>query len=523
MGLETAPQQSLGRIDPSSIVAKADPNVVSPSAVAALTDAMRQGFLTAHDVIDRVGEHAKAKRKVEVQLLKEAGSPQAQQMRAAQMAQTTGAAQVGAAQAQGVLPQVPQQTAINQTAMDEAQARQKFGTGIDDFRALAPLVPGYTTPPTKPDGSLDYDLMGTEGNHLKSVYSQKLLAQDRLKATEHTETSGPGGVKGRTDYNAYKEDVSPGSEAFTRYSRAAQEPLSFKNWKPGTTMGATPAPVTPPTVTPAAPMVYPKQTVYGNDAQAAADAAQAAATGATATVTPKQPAPAPAMQSPMISPAAGRPGPGTYVPGMGVITGTGDTVKGAADARDQFAKDETYKQWAQSKQYANELRSVQDELSKISVEDQRTGKVNLNVKDVVIASSFIKLFDPSAVIREFKWDKLASSGSIPERIRNSITTVLHGGAFTPEVRQEVIKYGLGAFDSKQQAIIPLLDQARQIAEDNGYPIGHVLTSEEQKILQNSGATPTGVNSQPQSQGPVVTLSTGKKVMRGPDGKAYIAP
>jgi hypothetical protein len=115
MGLETAPQQSLGRIDPSSIIGKPDTSVVSPSAVAALTDAFRQGFITADDVVSRVGEHAKAKKKVELQLLNEAGSPQAQQMRAAQMQAATGSAQLGAAQAAGQIPQVPQQTAIAQT------------------------------------------------------------------------------------------------------------------------------------------------------------------------------------------------------------------------------------------------------------------------------------------------------------------------------------------------------------------------------------------------------------------------
>jgi hypothetical protein len=509
MGLETAPQQSLGRIDPSSIIGKPDTSVVSPSAVAALTDAFRQGFITADDVVSRVGEHAKAKKKVELQLLNEAGSPQAQQMRAAQMQAATGSAQLGAAQAAGQIPQVPQQTAIAQTSLDEAQARQKYGTGIDDFRALAPLAPGYTSPPTKPDGSLDYEVMGTEGNYLKALYNQKLMAQDRLKATEHMETAGPGGVKGRTDYNAYKEDVSPGSESFQRYSRAAQEPLHFKTWQPAGT-----AVVAPISQAPVAP-----KTLYGADAQAAADAAEQGIS-----ISPKA-APAPAKPSVGLTVPSGRPSPGSYIPGMGTITGTGDTIKGAADAREQFTKDESFKQWSMSKQYANELKTIQSELSKMSLADQRSGKNNLNVKDLVIASSFIKLFDPSAVIREFKWDKLADSGSIPERIKNAITTALHGGAFTPEVRNEIIGYGLNAFDSKTKAIVPLLEQAKQIADDNGYPVNHVLTTEEQQVLQSGGAsvTPIGVNSPSSGSGAPITLSTGKKVVRGADGKLYIAP
>jgi hypothetical protein len=520
MGLETAPQQSLGRIDPSSIVSKAE-NVVNPSAVAALADAFRNGFITADDVVSRVGEHAKAKKKVELQLLNESASPEAQAMRQAQMQAATGKAGLEAAQTGAQIPQVPQQTQISQTALDETQARQKYGTGIDDFRNLAPLVPGYTAPPTKPDGSLDFDIMGTEGNYLKAIYNQKLMAQDRLKATEHMETSGPGGVKGRTDYNAFKEDVSPGSEAFSRYSRAAQAPLHFGNWSPPGTAQVSSAPSVAPA--PVAPPNRPTATLYGADAQAAADYAQQQASGSM--VSPKAPVvSAPPVVTP--APAASRPQPGEYRQGMGTITGTGDTIKGAADARDQFAKDESYKQWSSSKQYANELLAVKKELDNIPLADQRSGKNNLNVKDLVIASSFIKLFDPSAVIREFKWDKLADSGSIPERIKNAITTALHGGAFTPEVRQEIIKYGLNAFESKTKAIVPLLDQARQIAEDNGYPVSHVLTSDEQQILASGGSlTPIGVNQPSAGAAPSapVVLSTGKKVVRGADGRAYVSP
>lgn len=514
MGLETAPQQSLGRIDPSSIVSKADTSVVSPSAVSALTDAFRQGFITADDVVQRVGETASKKKKLELQLLNEQSSPEAQAMRHAERGAVTGKAQLESAVTGTQIPQVPQQGAIAQTALDEAQARQKYGTGIDDFRNLAPLVPGYSKPPTKPDGSLDFDIMGSEGNYLKAIYNQKLMAQQRLVAAEHLETSGPGGVKGRTDLNAFKEDVSPGSAAFSRYSEAAQKPLHFGSWQPAGQAVTTP--VSQATAAPA-----PTQTLYGADAQAAANAAESAANGGVqVTPTVQQPVAKPVVGASMMNNTPGRPQPGSYVPGMGTITGTGDTVKGAADARDQFAKDETYKQWSASKQYANELKSVKAELDQIPFDKQRNLGANLNVKDVVIASSFIKLFDPSAVIREFKWDKLANSGTIPEQIKNAVTTALHGGAFTPEVRQEVIKYGLNAFDSKQQAIVPLLNQAKQIAEDNGYPINHVLTSEEQQVLNSSSAptvTPNGVTP------PTVTLSTGRKVVRGADGRAYIAP
>src|SRR5262245_54071518 len=50
--------------------------VASPKAVTALAEAFRQGQVSANDILSRYGEHAKAKEKAEIQLYKEAASPE---------------------------------------------------------------------------------------------------------------------------------------------------------------------------------------------------------------------------------------------------------------------------------------------------------------------------------------------------------------------------------------------------------------------------------------------------------------
>lgn len=57
MGLETAPQNPLGRIDPSMVVPRSDPSLNSPSATAAMIDAFRNGQITANDIADRALKH----------------------------------------------------------------------------------------------------------------------------------------------------------------------------------------------------------------------------------------------------------------------------------------------------------------------------------------------------------------------------------------------------------------------------------------------------------------------------------
>lgn len=74
MGLEDAGPQ-LGRIDSSSLIGRADTEVVSPRATAALADAFRQGFVTVDDIMERVGERAQLKKKADIMQLQESMSP----------------------------------------------------------------------------------------------------------------------------------------------------------------------------------------------------------------------------------------------------------------------------------------------------------------------------------------------------------------------------------------------------------------------------------------------------------------
>lgn len=94
MGLET-PSAGLGRIDPSSLVGQAE-TIVEPRATAALTDAFHQGVVTADDILARIGELGKSKRKAEIDVAgarsmqaQEATSPEAQAARKSQLALQT--------------------------------------------------------------------------------------------------------------------------------------------------------------------------------------------------------------------------------------------------------------------------------------------------------------------------------------------------------------------------------------------------------------------------------------------------
>ena len=149
-GLESSGDR-LGRIDPSSLVRPAE-TVVEPKAVAALTDAFRQGIITADDITARVGQLGKSTRKAEIQLAEEAGSPEAQALRARQTAAGT-----------------------EQAALQEAQAKKR--RLFSNTRQLPTLINSPLSmvlqAPTLPDGTPDYKEMEKIGAQIAYSSSAK--------------------------------------------------------------------------------------------------------------------------------------------------------------------------------------------------------------------------------------------------------------------------------------------------------------------------------------------------------------
>jgi hypothetical protein len=126
MGLEDR-QQTIGQIDPSSLIGK--PRViVEPRAVDAMVQGLRSGFITADEIMSRTGELGKTKEKAELMSLQESMSPEAQAARAAQT-------KLAGAQAGAALPLVEPAGALQLSVLEEQQAIQQYGPGIEYFKA----------------------------------------------------------------------------------------------------------------------------------------------------------------------------------------------------------------------------------------------------------------------------------------------------------------------------------------------------------------------------------------------------
>lgn len=315
MGIETAPQQSLGRIDPSSLIGKPEA-VVEPRAVAQLADAFRNGFITADDIVARVGETGKAKKKLELQLTNEASSPEAQ---AARQNQT----KLAGARAGAALPLVQPQADLMQSEMERQAAYQKFPAAAF-FDQYAPAL--GLEQPMDAAGKPDWAKKAEIGSQLAVWQTDKEKAKQEL-ANIDTHASADG--------TQLIPVTKQGTPVPVSHVKALQDKLNkpFQYIPAGTasvTPGAAPAPAAP------APN-RPTTTLYGADAQAAADYAERAASGGAPSVTPTPSAPVSPMVVPRTSAPSAKPSIGANPPAGTPIGDTGFSL-GPPKAKDMQDK-----------------------------------------------------------------------------------------------------------------------------------------------------------------------------------------
>jgi len=256
--------QPLGRIDPSSLIGQAPP-VVNQSSVAQLVDSFHKGFITADDIHERLAGATAAKRKVEIQAASEAMTPEAIAARQAQVGAAGAQAQLSQAQAGASLPLVQPTAELAQSTLEEQLATQKYGPGVQYFKALNPEA-GRDAPMT-PDGKPDYAERAKVGLELFRLKEKQKEALEKLTPkTQHLASTGD-----LINFNIMGEPITKDLE--TRY-------------KPDLKPFAQPGTVTP--ATPAAPFAAPK-TPAPMITGAAATAATAAPLSATS-ITPITPA-----------------------------------------------------------------------------------------------------------------------------------------------------------------------------------------------------------------------------------------
>lgn len=163
---------------------------VTPSSVALMTQALREGFLTADDIIARTGKQAQLKEKANVMALTEQMSPEAVQARQQSLRAGVAQSELGAAQATAALPLVQPTAALQQQQLEQQAAYQKY-PAAKLFDQYAPVL-GLEEPQT-PDKQIDWSRKASIGVQIAEHLRLQNEAKEKLTNIK-TEKSPDGSI-----------------------------------------------------------------------------------------------------------------------------------------------------------------------------------------------------------------------------------------------------------------------------------------------------------------------------------------
>jgi len=224
-------ERRLPLIDPASLV-NTQTEIITPNAVAELSEAFRRGIITSDDIMQRTGALGKERKKAELQSLQEQTSPEAQQARGlARQAQT--------AQNQQVVDTAGLAKQAKETELQAAIWKAQAAPGDYELKLNALTRAGISIPVSLEGGLNDAQRaqIDQEFSDLSDYTTQQAMADQYIKGTDakdlnlkHTDAAGnvieevrPGGMILGPD----RQPISP--EKFKQAVQYRQTPYNL--WK----------------------------------------------------------------------------------------------------------------------------------------------------------------------------------------------------------------------------------------------------------------------------------------------------
>jgi hypothetical protein len=479
--------------------------VVAPQQdpVSRMIEAFRSGVITAGDIIDRTSKVSAVSDQAKVQAAREMLDPNA--IAARQLA-----TQAAGAQAKAELELMPQATAAKRMTL-MAQEQPWFKDSIEALsrNGMPPVTKTRINPDTGAEEDTDeVDLHATAHRGANVLRAERMLswATTGLTGTKEVNKDPKTGQEVVTYRNSAGENITPVSDPVTgqeknpirlEYQKARREaqrlifetqdepaPQVIKRGSGATPLGKTTVDIP----------VTKKESVFADPNLSAGGAISAS------------------------------------IP-AGPIAGT--TAKEIQDRKDT---NPLYKEWLEKKSVAETFEGNAQKILSIPKEDRMSGKVNMNPYDSLLSTTIRQIMVPSATggatsrgLSEMQLAQIEEHSPWIESVKNWKQLLLKTGRLNDEERESLINIGRAANAVRAKSARQVLEGAIEQAKPAG---GIPLYEYEQDLLKNKAAaspdystlSPSGetvLRAQDVSAGQRVTLSDGKVVERGADGKFRI--
>ena len=172
-------------------------------------------------------------------------------------------------------------------------------------------------------------------------------------------------------------------------------------------------------------------------------------------------------------------------------------------------------------QYFQESKNfvvVRDAFNKIAASSQNPSAAG----DLALIFNFMKLLDPTSVVRESEFATAANAANVPERIRSVYNRVISGERLTEIQRTDFLTQSEALFKTQVGTQVQLTDQIRAIAERTGMNPENVapdLVGQDYRGAIPGTKLPPGV---PEGSQLIGRTKDNYPIYQAPDGKKYVA-
>jgi len=140
---------------------------------------------------------------------------------------------------------------------------------------------------------------------------------------------------------------------------------------------------------------------------------------------------------------------------------------------------------AEGKQQFEQADKLRDEFQKLtgdfrivqtSYENIRSAaKANDGAGDMSMLYNYVRLLDPTSVVRESEFASAAASGSFGERVAGAVQRVLNGGRMPESLRQSFIREGQNLYNNQLKSHDAIANQYETLAKRFGLEPDRVVT------------------------------------------------
>lgn len=184
------------------------------------------------------------------------------------------------------------------------------------------------------------------------------------------------------------------------------------------------------------------------------------------------------------------------------------------------------------KKKAEVEHTLRTELQKLS-SDYRTvrdasgnleglGQNNTAAGDIALIYSFMKILDPSSVVRETEFATAQNAAGVPDQVRNVFNRILSGERLNPNQRSDFLNQARTIAQKQLGQYTRTLDQYKGVAQRSGVDQRNVIIDQDllsggERPASGNSTVGTPLNGAPAENAPVLTP---EQAMRAPPGTVF---